>query len=97
MGVYDEPRALIKMVPGVEFVEFKFNRNLAFCCGAGGGVRSVFPEISGEVAEALLKELPQNVDVLVTSCPFCNYNLGGIANLVVLDLPEFLIKSWRGF
>ena len=74
MSVFDEPRSLIRMVPGLELKEFKYNREKALCCGSGGGVRSVFPEISNEVSVTLLEELPSDVDLLVTSCPFCKYN-----------------------
>ena len=98
MGVYDEPRALIKMVPGVDLVEFKHNRAKSMCCGSGGGVRSVFPEISKEVSISLMAEIPKDVAVLITSCPFCNYSFidSDSSGLTVLDLPEFLLKSCRG-
>jgi len=36
MGVYEEPRALIRMVPEVALAEFKYNRSKALCCGAEG-------------------------------------------------------------
>jgi Fe-S oxidoreductase len=98
MGVYEEPRLLIKMVPDVRLVEFKYNRSKSLCCGAGGGVRSVFPEISHEVAVSLLNSMPKGIDILVTSCPFCNYNFKEAGDHLpeILDLPEFLIKSCRG-
>jgi heterodisulfide reductase subunit D len=97
LGVYDEPRALIKMVPGVKLVEFKYNREKSVCCGSGGGVRSVLPELSLEVSRVALAEMPE-VDTLVTSCPFCNYNFCEGAKgskLEILDLPEFILKAWR--
>lgn len=97
MGVYEEPRELILMVPGVELIEFKNNREMSTCCGSGGGVRSVLPEVSLEVSRTVLAEIPK-VDLLVTSCPFCNYNLregGKGTGLQIMDLPEFLLKAWR--
>jgi Fe-S oxidoreductase len=97
MGVYEEPRQLIKLVPGVELVEFKYNRRKALCCGSGGGVRSVFPEVALEVARTVLNEHPAGVKILITSCPFCNYNFKEAkrANIEVIDLPEFLLRAWR--
>lgn len=97
MGVYEEPRELIRMVPGVELIEFRQNRERSVCCGSGGGVRSTLPELSLEVSKTVLAEMPE-VDLLVTSCPFCNYNLkegGKAAGLQVVDLPEFILKAWR--
>ena len=85
------------MVPGVELLEFKYNREKSVCCGSGGGVRSVFPEVSLEVAKTVLADLP-DVNTLVTSCPFCKYNFKEGAKglkLEVLDLPEFLLRAWR--
>jgi heterodisulfide reductase subunit D len=97
MGVYEEPRDLIRMVPGVKLIEFKHNREKSVCCGSGGGVRSVLPELTLEVAKTVLEEMPE-VNILVTACPFCNYNLqesGKRTKLQVLDLPEFILKVWR--
>lgn len=97
MGVFDEPRALIRMVPGVELVEFKYSREKSICCGSGGGVRAVLPELSLEVSKIALAAMPA-VDLLVTSCPFCNYNFqeGNVGmRLEVLDLPEFILRAWR--
>ena len=97
MGVYEEPRALIRLVPGVELMEFKQNRDKSVCCGSGGGVRSILPELSFEVSKTVLAEMPE-VNLLVTSCPFCNYNLrevGRDAKIKILDLPEFILKAWR--
>jgi len=100
MGVYDEPRALIMMVPGVKLVEFKYNRSRALCCGAGGGVRSAFPDIAVEVAKGITGA-PLNAtgaSIIITSCPFCNFNLkeGSGGGVEIIDLPEFLVRSWRG-
>jgi heterodisulfide reductase subunit D len=97
MGVYEEPRKLIRLVPSVELMEFKYNRGKALCCGSGGGVRSVFPEITLEVARTVLNERQAGVKILITSCPFCNYNFmeAGGANIEVIDLPEFLLRAWR--
>jgi Fe-S oxidoreductase len=36
-GIYDEPRALIKAIPGVELVEMSHNHANSLCCGGGGG------------------------------------------------------------
>jgi Fe-S oxidoreductase len=97
MGVYDEPRALIKLVPDAELLEFKYNRAKALCCGAGGGVRSAFPELSTEVARSIIHNpfKATGAQIIITSCPFCNYNFKEAGGAEVLDLPEFLLKAWR--
>ena len=76
-GVYDEPRAVLEMIPGVELVEPKWTREKALCCGAGGGVRSAYPELALAAAQELLEKylMPTGAEAVVSSCPFCYYNL----------------------
>ncbi|MGQ9759279.1 MAG: (Fe-S)-binding protein [Candidatus Methanomethylicaceae archaeon] len=96
MGIYEEPREIIKLIPKVELLELKYNRNKALCCGSGGGVRSAFLEVSLEVAKSTLSELPEDANILVTSCPFCKYNFSEVnaKGLEVIDLPEILLRAW---
>ncbi len=76
MKLYDVPREVIAKIPGVELVEMKRNRQNAWCCGAGGGVKSLFPELALEIAKERVKEaLATGAQVLLTSCPFCVGNL----------------------
>ncbi|MDD1775829.1 MAG: hypothetical protein LUP94_00575 [Candidatus Methanomethylicus sp.] len=98
MGIYEEPRNLIKLIPNIELVEFKQNRSKALCCGSGGGVRSVFPELSTEVAKNTMGG-PLNATgahIIVTSCPFCNFNFKNarMNDVEVIDLPELILRSW---
>lgn len=36
-GVYEEPRAVLSAIPGVNLVEMSHNRAISLCCGGGGG------------------------------------------------------------
>ena len=70
------PRDVIAKIPGVELVEMKRNRKHAWCCGAGGGVKSQFPELALEISKERIKEaIDSGSDILTTSCPFCIGNL----------------------
>ncbi len=74
--VYEEPRLLIKSIPGVSLVEMKRNRSGALCCGAGGGVKSAFPELALSIAnERLAQARETGAQLLLSSCPFCERNL----------------------
>ncbi len=55
-NVYDEPRELINMIEGLKLTEMKHNRNMSWCCGAGGGVRALYGEISINIASNRLDE-----------------------------------------
>jgi heterodisulfide reductase subunit D len=90
-GIYEEPRELINRIEGVKLFEMKHNRDMAWCCGAGGGVKALYGEIAGEIGrdrltetracmvrirEDRLKEAVEtNAEVLVSSCVFCKNNL----------------------
>lgn len=87
---FDEPRDVIKSVANL--VEMENVRENSICCGAGGGVKSAYPEIADEMADSRISQaIDTNADLLVSSCPFCKLNLKN-RGLDVLDLTEFLIE-----
>jgi heterodisulfide reductase subunit D len=72
MDLYEIPREVISKIPGVELIEMKRNRKNAWCCGAGGGVKSQFSDLALDIAKDRIKEaINSEADVLTTSCPFC--------------------------
>lgn len=89
-GVFDEPREVIKSVANL--IEMENNRESSLCCGAGGGVKSAYPEIANQMAELRINQAKQTgCSTLVTPCPFCKLNLEN-DDMEVLDLTEFLVK-----
>jgi heterodisulfide reductase subunit D len=99
MGIYDAPRDILKMMPGVELVEMKRIKDAAWCCGAGGGVKSGFPELAVDIAKDRIKEAEETgADYLVTACPFCVKNLQDAAEALsskikVLDIVELVADN----
>ena len=90
LEVFDEPRDVIKAVANL--VEMENNRENSLCCGAGGGVKSAYPEIADEMAKSRINQAKEtDCEILVTPCPFCKLNLEN-DDLEVLDLTEFLVK-----
>ncbi len=89
-NVFDEPRAVIKSVANL--VEMENIRENSLCCGAGGGVKSAYPEIASQMADSRLSQAKETgCETLVTPCPFCKLNLQN-DDIEVLDLTEFLVK-----
>jgi len=75
MGIYDEPRAILKSIPKVKFVETAPNRKDSQCCGGGGGCLSAFDEISAKMSTARLEQIKKGcAETLVTACPACYVN-----------------------
>ncbi len=74
--VFDEPRNVLKQIPGVELVEMENNRMAALCCGAGGGVAGVNPNLALEMAAARVRQaLAVGAEIIVSGCPACKDNL----------------------
>jgi Fe-S oxidoreductase len=71
-GIYDEPRDVLKKVPGLELNEMPESRTNSLCCGGGGG-RIWMETPKGERFSDLRIEQAVGVgaEVLVTSCPYC--------------------------
>ena len=75
-GVYDAPRNVLKAIPGLELVEMAASRNLARCCGAGGGLFGLNPDVAQELGLIRLRNdvLPTGAEALVSACPTCYMN-----------------------
>lgn len=101
-GIYDEPRELIRSVPGVECVEMFHNHENSLCCGGGGGgmwLDGFHWEIShARSSEWRVKEaVDVGADIMVVACPYekprfldATKNVAGADLMRILDLSELL-------
>ncbi|MCS7122077.1 MAG: (Fe-S)-binding protein [Archaeoglobaceae archaeon] len=93
--VYEEPRNILKKI-GYKIIEMERNRDFSICCGAGGGLRAQFPEISEKITlERILEAESTGAETLVTSCPFCVYQFSKVSRLKVRDVVEEVYSSMR--
>ena len=97
-GVYDDPRFIMEAIPGLELIEMPRNREYSRCCGAGGGLKSGYPDIQNKMAQRRVKEAEETgAEELVSACPFCYQGLQvGItatnSPLVMRDI-SFLVEA----
>jgi Fe-S oxidoreductase len=71
-GVYEAPRAILRAIPGLHFVEMHRIKEYAWCCGAGGGVREAYPEFAAWTAGQRLEEAKAvGAEALVSACGWC--------------------------
>jgi len=97
-GIYDEPREVLKKVPGLELNEMPESREDSLCCGGGGG-RIWMETPKGErFSDLRLKQaMDIGAEVLATSCPYCISNfedsrltLDVTENIEVKDITEII-------
>jgi Fe-S oxidoreductase len=71
-GIYDEPRSVLRKVPGLELIEMTEAREDSLCCGMGGG-RVWMETAKGERFSDLRLEqaIKAGAEVLATACPYC--------------------------
>ncbi|MEM2960856.1 MAG: (Fe-S)-binding protein [Candidatus Bathyarchaeia archaeon] len=101
-GDYDSPRKVLSSFAKiVEPIATKENAN---CCGAGGLLLMVEPELSIRIGEARIRKdfEPLGVSKLITACPSCLFNLSVASarmeldkNLEVIDLASYVYSRLK--
>jgi heterodisulfide reductase subunit D len=72
VGVIEEPRVVLRSIPGVELIEFERHGLESQCCGAGGAARKVFNENAIAMGRLTIDEaVEKKADRLILSCPAC--------------------------
>jgi Fe-S oxidoreductase len=104
-GVYDEPRALLEAIPGIELVEMAHNRTASLCCGGGGGGMWLdgfqWEKAHTRLSEWRVREaVAAGADILVVACPYESPRFEDAAKmvqetgrLVVKDIAEILADA----
>lgn len=72
VGITEEPREILRSIPGVALLEFERHGVNSRCCGAGGAVRKVYHENAMAIGRLAIDEaVKKQADRLVLSCPAC--------------------------
>jgi Fe-S oxidoreductase len=99
-GVYQEPREILKAIPGLQFVEMDRIKENAWCCG-GSEISRAFPDFSAWTAKERLREaVSTGATTLVTACARCTINLKNAGRdeheaIQVFDITEVVLSSVR--
>lgn len=100
-GIYDEPRKILKSLPGVKIVEMEASRENSFCCGGGGGHMWIEWLRRPRPSEIRIKHAVETgADTLAVACPFCLSTfddaiktLGYEDKIRVKDISELVIEA----
>ncbi len=98
MGVFEEPRIVLKSIPDVDFIELSKNRESGFCCGGGGDVEIVDRSIVEKINFHLIDEIKKTgAQIVVSACPQCKRTTkSGIKTkgekIVQMDISEIVLN-----
>ncbi|SFP68553.1 MULTISPECIES: (Fe-S)-binding protein [Actinomadura] len=96
-GVWQEPRQILRAIPGLTFHDVDRVTQWSYCSGAGGGLPIEKPELTAKISAARLDKAAElEVDTLVSACPWSERPLaeaGAERAIDVVDLHELLAES----
>ncbi|MCL2025502.1 MAG: (Fe-S)-binding protein [Leptospirales bacterium] len=101
-NVYDEPREILKAIPGINYIDFDRCREKSLCCGGGGGRMWLEGTGTGErLAQTRVKEAAEmDIDIIATACPFCLLTLedavkttGFEEKILIKDISELIAEA----
>jgi glycolate oxidase iron-sulfur subunit len=77
-GIKEEPRSMLKQIPGLQFVEMA---DAEICCGGGGSFQLEHPEISsGITAKKINSIMAACANIVATGCSGCRLQIKGNLN-----------------
>lgn len=95
-SIYEEPRELLKLIPGLELKEMGMNRENSLCCGT-----SAWMECTGASKAMQVERLEEarytGASTLITACPKCRIHFSCAGQnmengLNIEDLSSFLLN-----
>jgi len=103
-GIYDEPRDILKGIPGLELVEMADKGRASLCCGGGGGRIWMDTPKEERFSDLRLEQaVAAGAEELVTTCPYCitnfeesRLNLEYEATIQVKEITEVISQVLQG-
>jgi len=100
-NIYDQPRKILKAVPGLKLTEMERNLAKSFCCGAGGARMWMEEDIGERINDMRTDQaIATGADRIAVGCPFCLTMLSdGIKDrkkeesMAALDIAEIVWKA----
>jgi len=99
--VYEEPREVIRSIPGVTLIELPRNRRHCQCCGGGGNLEMMDAKLSSEIAKRKIEEImATGAQAVVTSCQQCvrtmtTYVKRNKVPIEIMDIAQLVQKALK--
>lgn len=103
LKIFEEPRNILKRIPGLKLVEMSRNRLQARCCGGGGGLQANNPDLAKKIGAIRVRDaLEVNANLIISGCAACKDNLrkGSLAipknergKIKIMDITEIVANA----
>lgn len=100
--VFDEPREVLCSIPGVKLLELPRSRENCQCCGGGGNLEMIDPNLSAEIAKQKIDEvIGTGAQAVITSCQQCVRTMTATVRrnkvpLEVMDITQLVRRALKG-
>jgi len=100
-GIYEEPREIIRAIPGLQFAEMADHHEYSLCCGGGGDVEMANAELGWAVGRRRLQQAADTgAKYIITACQQCKRTLLSAARrekirIRTLDISELVWQAMQ--
>jgi Fe-S oxidoreductase len=99
--IFDEPREVLKKVPGLSLIEMSETRIDSLCCGGGGGRVWMETQKGERFGDLRIDQaIETGAELLVTSCPYCitmfedsRITMGADEKIEIRDITEIIQEA----
>ena len=99
--IFDEPREVLKKVPGLSLIEMSETRIDSLCCGGGGGRVWMETQKGERFGDLRIDQaIEVGAELLVTSCPYCitmfedsRITMGADEKIEIRDITEIIQEA----
>jgi Fe-S oxidoreductase len=100
-SIYEEPREILRSIPGLELVEIADSRQKSLCCGGGGGRIWLETKKGERLSDLRLEQaMETGASIVAVACPYCLINfedsrltVGKGDNIEIRDIAELVWEA----